>query len=140
MMYGSWDIRYDKKSFWMIFCPLTLLTTWKIKLLKKRKKSLKILSFYTCIPQMMIIWCMIPEIWSTRGRIFCHFGLFFALLPSNNPANHNFEKMKNMPVDIIILHMFICDKWKSYDKWFLRYGAWQTIFSHFGPFFALLPP
>ena len=32
-------------------------------------------------------------------------------------------------------------KWKSYDVWFLRYGARQTgFFSHFGPFFALLHP
>ena len=68
-------------SFWAIFSLLTLLTTWKIKVLKKWKKHLKILSFYTCIPQMMIKWCMVPEIWSTTDKIFCHFELFFALLP-----------------------------------------------------------
>ena len=58
MMYGSWDIRHDKQSFlsfWIISCPLIFLTTWKIKILKKWKKRLKILSFYTCISQMMII-------------------------------------------------------------------------------------
>ena len=84
MMYSSWDIRHDKQSFlsfWVIFCPLTFLTIWKIKLLKKWKKRLKILSFYIYIPQMMIIWCMVPEIQSLTGSIFCHFGLFFALLP-----------------------------------------------------------
>ena len=31
-------------------------------------------------------------------------------------------------------------KWKSYNVWFLRYGAWQTIYCHFGQIFALLPP
>ena len=81
MMYGSWDIRHSFLSFQAIFYPLTLLTTWKIKVLKKWNKHLKILSFYTCIPQMMIIWCMVPEIWGATNRIFCHFELFFALLP-----------------------------------------------------------
>ena len=57
-------------SFWAIFCPLTLLTTWKIKILKKiLKKAPKIL-FYTCVPQMTIIWCMVLQIWSMTGRTF----------------------------------------------------------------------
>ena len=48
---------------------------------------------------------MAPEISSTTYRIFCHFGLFFALLPPKNPEKQNFEKMKKTPGDIIILHM-----------------------------------
>ena len=57
---------------------------------------------------------MVPEIWSATDVIFCHFGLFFALLPPpppishppppNNPENQKFEKMKKMPGDIIISH------------------------------------
>ena len=38
---------------------------------------------------------MIAEIWSVTGRIFSHFGPFFAPLPLptfNNPKNQNFEK------------------------------------------------
>ena len=53
IVYGSWDIRHNKQSFllfWVNFCPLTFLTTWKIEILKKWKKHLEILSFYTCIP------------------------------------------------------------------------------------------
>ena len=51
MIYGSWDIECNRHnlSFWAIVCtfiPLTL-TTQKIKLLKKWKKLLEILSFYT---------------------------------------------------------------------------------------------
>ena len=42
---------------------------------------------------------------STKDRIFCHFGLFFALLPSNNLENKNVEKMKKAPGYIISLHM-----------------------------------
>ena len=36
---------------------------------------------------------MVPEIRSETDRIFCHFGPFFALLPSpNDPENQNFGK------------------------------------------------
>ena len=60
---------------------------------------------------MTIISCMVPATWSALDRIFCHFGPFFALLHPNNPKNQNFEKMKKMAEDIIILHM--CTK--NYD-------------------------
>ena len=36
---------------------------------------------------------------------FLKYGLFFALLSSNNLENQHFEKMKETPGDIIILHM-----------------------------------
>ena len=141
MMYGAWDIRHDKQgflSFWAIFCPLTLLITWKIKVLKKWKKQLKIF-FYTCIPQMMVIWCIVPEIWSTTDRIFCHFRLFFALLPTNNPENQNFEKMKkNTWRHYHFTHVY--HKLKLYDVWFLRYGVQQTEFFSFWTIFCPFSP
>ena len=55
---------------------------------KTKKKSLVTSSFYTCIPHMKITQCMIHEMWSTTDWIFCHFGLFFALLP------HKTQKIK----------------------------------------------
>ena len=50
---------------------------------------------------------MVPEIWSVTDRIFCDFGPFLAHLPPppNNPENQNFEKMKKLLGDIIILLM-----------------------------------
>ena len=48
MMYDSWEIVHDGQiflSFWMIFCPLTPLTTPKIKSLKNWKKHQEILPF-----------------------------------------------------------------------------------------------
>ena len=47
-MYGSWEIRHNSfLSYWAIFCPLTLRTTWKIKVLKKwRKKTLEHIILY----------------------------------------------------------------------------------------------
>ena len=72
------EIRSDTffLSFRAIFCP----NNPKTQNFEKTKKSLEI-SFYTCVPQMTIIWCMVPEISSAIDRIICHFRLFFALLP-----------------------------------------------------------
>ena len=70
---------------------------------EKWKNLLEILSFYSCVPKIIIIWCMVPEIQSETDIIFCHFGSFFALLPSppppppppNDLKYQNFEKIKN---------------------------------------------
>ena len=39
---------------------------------------------------------MVPEIYGTTDRIFCHFGSLFALYPPppDNLKNQNFEKLK----------------------------------------------
>ena len=84
MMYGSWNIEHDGQNFlsiWTVLCTFTPLTTWKIKILKKFKKCQVILSFYTCVSYMTIIWCMVPDVSSVTDRICCHFGPFFAPLP-----------------------------------------------------------
>ena len=84
-MYGFWDIRHDEQgflSFWAVFCLLTFLTTRKIKILKKWKKHLKLLSFYSCVPQITII-CrygsctavQIIQIWKWKQNVWqkpCH--------------------------------------------------------------------
>ena len=41
-MHGSFDMEHDRQNFllfWAMFCPFTPLTTRKIKILKKWKKS-----------------------------------------------------------------------------------------------------
>ena len=53
MMYGFWDMEHGRQnflSFWTVCCPFTPLWAQKIKILKKWKKHLKILTFYKCIP------------------------------------------------------------------------------------------
>ena len=82
MLYCSWDMVRDRCnyfSFWTIFCPFTHPTpppaspppnSLKNQKSKKMKKRLEISSFYTCVPKMMIRWCMVPEIWyATDGRM-----------------------------------------------------------------------
>ena len=142
----------------------------------------------------MIIWSLVPEIWSATDRIFCHSGPFLPSYPTNNMKNQKFENMKNT-WDISILYLCTTnDNHMMYSSWdmeqdrqnFLSFWAfffcpftyptsnpqktqfwnkeletslytcapqltilWRIvpeiqsatdrIFSHFGPFFALLP-
>ena len=124
MMCGSCNVECNRQnflSFWTVFC----LTTWKIKILKKWKKSLEILPFYTGVPKMTIIWCMVLEIWSMTDRIFCHFRLFFALLPLLQPEKSKFWKTeKNTWRYHYFTHVY--HKWQSYGVLFLTYRTWQT--------------
>ena len=112
MIYSSWDIEQNKL-------------------------------IYTCAPKLTIIWCMVSEILSETDKTFCHFGPFCALLllPPNDPEYQNFENMKKMPGDIILLYTHVYYKWRSYGIWFLKYKVRQTdIFNILGHFFALLAP
>ena len=94
MIHSSWDIKCKGQSvlpFWAIL-PFDPPNNPKNQNFEKKKKKkwkthLEILSFYTCVLQMMIIWCMVPEILSTTDKIFCHFRLFFTLLTPYNPEN-----------------------------------------------------
>ena len=60
--------------------------------------------------------------------IFCQLGgLFFALIPPNQPEKSKFWKTeKSNQRYYHFTHM--SHKWHSYDVWFLRYEAWQTEF------------
>ena len=49
--YGYWDMKCDRQnllSFWAIFYPFTLLTTWKIKSKKKKKTPGDIIILHLC--------------------------------------------------------------------------------------------
>ena len=83
---------------------------------------------------------MVPEIFSTKDRSFCHFGLFLPFYPPDNAENQNFEKMKkhleipsfypSEPKIMIICHI-VPEIWRMTDV---------IVIFHFGLFFALLPP
>ena len=107
MVYGSWDVECDRQNFlscWTIFCTFTPLTTQKMKILKKWKKQLEILSLHTMynINDNHIMY----GIWDMKltDRIFSNFGHFLPFYSSHYPRNQNFEKQKKTPGDIIILH------------------------------------
>ena len=79
MLYCSWDMAHDTCnfdfSFWAIFCPFTHAPHLpppppnipKNQNFRKWKKDLEISSFYTSEPNIMIRWCMVPEIRCTTG-------------------------------------------------------------------------
>ena len=100
------------------FYPPNNLRNQNFEKLKKTPRDI-ILQMCT-INDGPVIWCMVPEIWSTTDKIFCHFGLFFAFLPLNNPKNQNFVKMEKPPGDIIILHR--CDLNENH----MMYSFWDT--------------
>ena len=84
---------------------------------------------------MTIIWCIVPEIWSTTDRISCHFGPFFA---PNNPKKHNFEKLKKTPGDIILNMFTINDNHIMYSSWDMKcdgqnFLSFWTVFCPFTP-------
>ena len=67
------------------------------------------------MPEDMKIWWSVPEIRSTRNKIFCHFGPIFALLPHKQPKSKFWKSEKNTSGGII-LHL-----WPTNDM----YGFWD---------------
>ena len=66
MLYCSWDVARDDCncyfSFWTSFCLFTLITARKMKTSENKIKFLEMSSFYTSVPEIMIIWYTVPEI------------------------------------------------------------------------------
>ena len=130
---SSWDIEQNIQKFWILGQKSKF---WKMK------KFAKISSLYKCVPKITIIWCMVPEIQSETGRIFCHFGSFFALLTLHPlwswKSKFWKKKMKKIPRYIILSYIHVYHKGRSYDISFLKYKVQQTkifvILGHFLPF------
>ena len=74
--------------FGLFFALLPSQQPKKSKFQKKKKmeKRLEISSFYTNVTKIMIIYYTVPEIWRVTDVIaIFHFGLFFVLLPLQQP-------------------------------------------------------
>ena len=125
MTYGSWDMECNEHnflSFENLSGTFTHLTNWKIKHLKKMKKKTlgDIITLHMCT-----INDNHPEIWSMTDIIFCHLDHFLSFYPTNNSKNKNVEKNgKNTRRYYHFTYMY--HTWKSYDVWFLTYGAQRT--------------
>ena len=105
----------------------------KSKFSKKWKKHLKILSFYKHKSQS---WCMVPQIWSAMDRIFCHFGLFLALLPPYEPRKLRFWKNEKNAWRYYHFTCNINDNHMMYDSWHTEcngqnFLSFWTIFCSF---------
>ena len=62
---------------------------------------------------------MVPDIWSTTDKSFCHSGTHFALLPPYGPRKSKFSKNRKKHLKLL---SFYKHKWQSYDVWFLNYA------------------
>ena len=108
MIYSSWDTEWDRQnilSFWTIFCSFTPLTTRKIKLWKNEKNTWRYYHFTHAYHkwQSYDVWFKRYELW--WKFFFVILDCFLPFYPHNNPKNQDFEKMKKIPRDIIILYM-----------------------------------
>ena len=137
--YASWIMecgRHNVLSFWVIFCPYTILFTPKIKLWKNVKKP------WTHYPFTYVYhnWRSY-DVWFLTYKArqsFCHFGSSFALWTSEQFKKSKF--WKNQYNTWRYYHFtLVYHKWQSYGVWFLRYGAQQTeffvILDNFLPFY-----
>ena len=137
---GVWQTEIG--NFGSFFALSPTKTPEKLEFWKKKKKMQEI-SCYTCVPKTTMIWWMASEIQSDTDRFLCHFKSLFALLPSNNLQNQNFEKTKHTSGDKIILCM--CTKnftpltiWKIkiFKKWkkYLEKSSFYTWVPHVNHF------
>ena len=97
------------------FCPLTPLTTWKKQNLKKWKKCLGISSFYTYIPQMKIIWCMVTEIRCTTDFFFFFFSFWVIFCPFTLLTTQKIKILKKWKKIIIIISYTAPEIWYMTD-------------------------
>ena len=130
MVYGSWNIWYDRQNFLVLFgyfLPVHPPSPWWhviSKFWKVEKNTCRYYNFtHVCLKwQSHDVWFLsewVNEIWSPTDRIFCHFGwltdiifiFHFGLLSAFTPPNDRKKnskkiKKKTTSVDIIILHMW----------------------------------
>ena len=83
------------------FDPSNNLKNQSFKKMKKALEDIILLHLHVANDDHMIY---APEIWSTT-EFFVILDCFLPFNPPNNPEYQNFEKMKKMPEDIIILHI-----------------------------------
>ena len=122
LIYGAWRTDYFVTVGY--FLPFYQLKPekWKFGKMKKKQKPLEISSFYTNVSKALIICYTVPKIRCVTDIILIFYlGLFFALLPPKNSKHQNFRKMKKLPRDIIILHMFTTNN----DD--MIYGSWNMM-------------
>ena len=143
IMYGFWDIEHGRDFFVILdhFLPIYPLKTWKIKVLKKWKKHLEILSFYTSLTEIMIICYTVPDMAHNKCNCFFHFGLFFCPFTSLTAQKIKiFKKWKN-PLEIssfytcvpkiIIICYTVPEIWCMTDVY--SYFSFWAIFYPFTP-------
>ena len=113
MMYDSWDMECDGQkflSFWTIFCTFTLLKTWKIKILKKWKKLLAILSFTHVYHKWQSddVWFLRYQAQQTKFFVILdHFLLFTLRTTQKIKVLKKWKKKEKKSLEILSFYMCV---------------------------------
>ena len=122
MIYDSWDMEPNRHKFLLfltIFCCFTLMKTWKIKILKKWKKTLGDIILHKCTKnQEHMLHCC----WDMTHDGYNFYFSFWDICPFT-PLKMKIIKNEKGPGDIIILHM--CTK--NYGH--MMYSSWDIVSS-----------
>ena len=138
--YDIWFLRYQAGQ--AIFCPFTSLTIQKIKILKKWKKHLAILSLYTSIINQNH---MMYDSWDMEqdGQNFSHFGPFYPVALPRLLTTQRIKILKNekRPLQISPFYTSVP---QMTIIWYTVPEIWHLtdviVIFHFGLFFDFLPP
>ena len=137
-LWSATDIISD--HFRSFFALLPHCWDWTFKFRKNVKKHLQILSFYTCVPLIKIIWCMVPEMWSATDKMFLSSWANFCPFTPLTAKKWEYQKWKKpfeissfytSLLKIMIIFDIVPEIWLMLDVIFIF---------HFGQFFAPLPP
>ena len=129
-----WFLRYKvKEQSFLSFCHFLPFDPPN----NPKNQNFEKISFYTCVPQMTIIWCMVSEISAHQTEFFVILGYFLPFIPPSAPA---FPPLTTLIIKIlktgdVILHMSTINKINKnhmmYDSWDMKHNRQN--------FFALLP-
>ena len=128
--YDVWFLRYGVQQteffvIWTLFCSFTLLTTWKIKILKKWKKHLEISPFYTsAINDNHMIYGS-SDMKRDGRNFFVILDYFLHFYPSKNLEKSKLRKNEKITWSYYHFTQVHQKSW-SYAILFLRYGTWWT--------------
>ena len=103
MMYGSSDMEHTRQkflSFWTIFCPFTLLTTWKIKILKKGTPGDTIILHKGTKNHDQMLHCSWDRIRDGCGFYFSFWAIFWHFTPITTKKIKMKKKMKKKHLEI----------------------------------------
>ena len=140
MIYGSWNISCDRQnfsSFWAIFCPFSPLTTWKIKILTLKKTPADIIILHICNINDNHMMYGSWDMGCDRHNFLSFWTIFCPFTPLTTRKITILKKWKK---HLGILSLYTCVPYMTI--WCMVpdiRSVTDTIFCHFGPFFALFP-
>ena len=125
-------------SFWTVFLPFYPTNNLKNQHFEKMKKTVCRYYHFTNINDSHMIYGSSDM--ECNGQNFLSFWTVFSPFTPNNPKNQNFEKLKKISEDIIILHKCtINDNHMMYGSWAIKcnrqnFSSFWTIFCPFTHF------